>query len=80
MQAEIEERIQVAQKYVPGVIASLGQAISGALAMIHDAKDFGRFDRIHHWLLGLVAFISGLVLLFFNLYFLVGELHGSIRE
>lgn len=26
----------------------------GLIALLHDRRDIGRFDRLHHWLLGAV--------------------------
>ena len=69
-----DELMRILQRHIPAVVSSLGVIIGGILAMIHDKEDFGKFDHIHHWLLGLIGLISGIILLGIELYFLVEDL------
>ena len=46
---------------MPGVLADM--VVTGASMIIDDIKDVGKFDRIHHWMYGVVLFIVGMVML-----------------
>jgi len=40
----------------------------GELLLLDDIKDFGKFDRIHHWHIGLLLMIFGSILEAWYLY------------
>lgn len=44
-----------------GEAALLDALAAGAAMVLDDAADFGRTDRLHHWLVGLLVFAACLL-------------------
>jgi hypothetical protein len=47
-----------------GAVANAIDAISaGASMIVDDIMDFGMLDRVHHWLVGLIVLVLGIIAL-----------------
>jgi len=68
----------------PLVLASELLYNIGTMIVLDDFRDYGRFDRAHHWLLGEVmrqlALLGGVINLFINLLERSGEDVTEIRR
>jgi hypothetical protein len=48
---------------VNAFISAIDAISSGASMLIDDIMDFGRFDRPHHWMWGIVLIVVGIIAL-----------------
>ncbi len=75
---EDDKILERARKHIMvGIICGVGIGV-GILLLIDDAEDFGLFSTpdhptwIHHWLLGVILIIVGLIALFIYLMLVFG--------
>ena len=74
-----DDLVAVVAKNAPGIVGTLGLVVAGALAVVHDSDDIGKLDHIHHWLIGIIAMVVGVVLLGFQVLFMLRELDEKER-
>jgi hypothetical protein len=60
----VKDLIESSAKSLESAYANAVDMVTTGLAMIaDDILDFGKLDRLHHWLLGLILVIVGIVVL-----------------
>jgi len=64
----VESSIRSAEDAIYNAIDML---TSGVAMVVDDIKDFGKLDRPHHWLWGVILAIAGIIMLGVALYFLL---------
>jgi len=53
------------------VYNAIDMLTSGVAMVADDIKDFGKLDRPHHWLWGIILAVAGIIMLGVALYFLL---------
>ncbi len=48
-------------RHLGGLLGGVGSLVAGVLAFIDDFHDFPKLDRIHHWQLGVLGMVGGLI-------------------
>jgi hypothetical protein len=60
----VKDLIESSAKSLESAYANAVDMVTTGLAMVaDDILDFGKLDRLHHWLLGLILVIVGIVVL-----------------
>jgi len=68
----LRSAVEVALRSAEDAVAEAIDAIATGLAMVFDdLADYGRADRIHHWIVGIVLVAIGVVALAVTVFFLV---------